>query len=115
MKMSEYKLIAEEGYNEGYYWDQRYCFELDGKRYILAVVGSCSGYIPNRGEIMEVESDESLNILLKDWDIDKMDKPGDLTEKDAIQYVKRLKDSGTEKGEAFTLWSEDVEHVDKKA
>ena len=115
MKMSEYKLIAEEGYNDGYYWDQRYCFELDGKRYILADVGSCSGYIPNRGEIMEVESDESLNILLKGWDIDKMDKPGDLTEKDAIQYVKQLKDSGTEKGEAFTLWSEDVEHIDKKA
>ena len=115
MKMSEYKLIAEEGYNDGYYWDTRYCFELDGKRYILADVGSCSGYIPNRGEIMEVESDESLNILLKDWDIDKMDKPGDLTEKDAIQYVKQLKDSGTEKGEAFTLWSEDVEHIDKKA
>ena len=115
MEMSEYKWIAEEGYNDGYYWDQRYCFELDGKRYILADVGSCSGYIPNRGEIMEVESDESLNILLKDWDIDKMDKPGDLTEKDAIQYVKQLKDSGTEKGEAFTLWSEDVEHIDKKA
>ena len=107
MKMSEYKLIAVEGYDDGWYWDTRYCFELDGKRYILVDVGSCSGYIPNRGEIMEVESDESLNILLKGWDIDKMDKPGDLTEKDAIQYVKQLKDSGTEKGEAFTLWSED--------
>ena len=105
MKMSEYKLIAEEGYNDGYYWDQRYCFELDGKRYILVDVGSLSGYISNHGEIMEVENDESLDILLKDWDIDKMDKPGDLDEKDAVQYVKQLKESGTEAGEAFELWS----------
>ena len=107
MKMSEYKLIAEEGYNDGYYWDQRYCFELDGKRYILVDVGSLSGYISNHGEIMEVENDESLDILLKDWDIDNMDEPGSLTEKDAIQYVKQLKESGTKAGESFELWSED--------
>ena len=105
MKMSEYKLIAEEGYNDGYYWDQRYCFELDGKRYILVDVGSLSGYISNHGEIMEVENDESLDILLKDWDIDKMDKPHDLTEEDAIQYVKQLKESGIQAGESFELWS----------
>lgn len=107
MKMSEYKLIAKEGYNDGWYWDQRYCFELDGKRYILADVGSGSGYIPNRGEIMEVENDESLDILLKDWDINKMDIPHDLVEEDAIQYVKQLKESGAKAGESFELWSED--------
>ena len=106
MKMSEYKLIAEEGYNDGWYWDTRYCFELDGKRYILADVGSGSGYIPNRGEIMEVENDESLDILLKDWDIDEMNRPSNLTEKDAIQYVKQLKESGTNAGESFALWSD---------
>lgn len=105
--MSEYKLIKKEGYNDGWYWDQRYCFELDGKRYILIDVGSGSGYIPNRGEIMEVENDESLDILLKDWDIDKIDEPHDLDEKDAIQYVKQLKESGTEAGESFELWSYD--------
>ena len=107
--MSEYKLIAVEGYDDGYYWDTRYCFELDGKRYILADVGSCSGYIPNRREIMEVENDESLDILLKDWDIDsdRMDRPGNLTEKDAIQYVKQLKESGTKAGDSFVLWSDD--------
>ena len=105
--MSEYKLSKKERYNDGYYWDTRYCFELDGKRYILVDVGSCSGYIPNRGEIMEVENDESLDILLKDWDIDKMDKPRGLTEKDAIQYVKQLKESGIQAGESFELWSYD--------
>ena len=105
--MSEYKLIAEEGYNDGYYWDMRYCFELDGKRYILVDVGSLSGYISNRGEIMEVENDENLDILLKNWDIDKPDEPGNLTEKDAIQYVKQLKESGTKPGESFELWSDD--------
>ena len=105
--MSEYKLIAEEGYSDGYYWDQRYCFELDGKRYILVDVGSLSGYIPNHGEIMEVENDESLDILLKDWDIDEMNRPSNLTEKDAIQYVKQLKESGTKVGESFELWSDD--------
>jgi hypothetical protein len=60
---------------------------------------------------MEVGNDENLNILLKDWDIwdiDRIDTPKDLSKEDAIQYVKRLKDSGTEKGEAFTLWSEDI-------
>lgn len=105
--MSEYKLIAEEGYNDGWYWDQRYCFELDGKRYILVNVGSWSGYISNHGEIMEVENDESLDILLKDWDIDKMDEPHDLVEEDAIQYVKQLKESGAKAGESFELWSDD--------
>ena len=105
--MSEYKLIKKEGYNDGYYWDTRYCFELDGKRYIFTDIGSGSGYIPNCGEIMEVENDESLNILLKDWDIDNMDEePDNLTEKDAIQYVKQLKDSGTKAGESFELWSD---------
>lgn len=89
--MSEYKLIKKEGYNDGYYWDTRYCFELDGKRYILVDVGSLSGYIPNHGEIMEVENDESLDILLKDWDIDKMDKPGDLTEKRRNSICKAIK------------------------
>lgn len=106
MSISDYKLIKKEGYNDGYYWDTRYCFELNGMRYILTDVGSCSGYIPNRGEIMEVENDENLDMLLKDWDIDKIAVPEDLSKEDAIQYVKLLKDSGTEKGEAFTLWSE---------
>ena len=105
--MSEYKLIKKEGYDDGCYWDTRYCFELDGKRYIFTDIGSGSGYTPNCGEIMEVGNDENLDILLKDWDIDKMDKPGDLTEKDAIQYVKQLKESGTKAGESFELWSDD--------
>ena len=105
--MSEYKLIKKEGYNDGYYWDTRYCFELNGSRYIFTDVGSGSGYIPNRGEIMEVENDENLDMLLKDWDINKIDVPNDLSKEDAIQYVKRLKDSGTERGEAFVLWSDD--------
>ena len=48
-----------------------------------------------------------LDMLLKDWDIDKTDVPNDLSKEDAIQYVKRLKDSGTERGEAFVLWSYD--------
>ena len=103
--MSEYKLIAVEGYDDGWYWDTRYCFELDGKRYILLDVGSRSGYIPNHGEIMEVENDESLDLLLKGWDTDTIDKH--LTEKDAIQYVKQLKESGTKAGESFVLWSDD--------
>lgn len=103
--MSEYKLIAAEGYDDGWYWDTRYCFELDGKRYILADVGSYSGYIPNRREIMEVENDQNLDLLLKGWDSDTIDNP--LTEKDAIQYVKQLKESGTKAGESFVLWSDD--------
>ena len=103
--MSEYKLIAVEGYDDGWYWDTRYCFELDGKRYILADVGSLSGYIPNHGEIMEVENDESLDLLLKGWDSDTIDRQ--LTEKDAIQYVKQLKESGTKAGDSFVLWSDD--------
>lgn len=105
--MSEYKLIAEEGYNDGYYWDERYCFELDGKRYIFTDIGSGSGWISNCGEIMEVENDENLDMLLKDWDIDKTDKPCDLAEEDAIKFVKQLKESGTKAGESFELWSYD--------
>ena len=103
--MSEYKLIAAEGYDDGWYWDTRYCFELDGKRYILVDVGSMSGYIPNHREIMEVENYESLDLLLKGWDNDTIDNP--LTEKDAIQYVKQLKESGTKAGDSFVLWSDD--------
>ena len=105
--MSEYKLIAKGGYDDGYYWDIRYCFELNGKRYIFINVGSSLGYISCSGEIMEVGNDENLDILLKDWDIDKIDTPKNLSKEDAIRYVKQLKDSGTEKGEAFVLWSDD--------
>lgn len=108
MSISDYKLIAKEGYTDGYYWDTRYCFELNGTRYILTDVGSGSGYIPCRGEIMEVENDENLDMLLKDWSVNKIiGVPEDLSEEDAIKYVKQLKDSGTEKGEAFVLWSHD--------
>ena len=56
---------------------------------------------------MEVENDENLDMLLKDWDIDKTDKACDLAEEDAIQYVKQLKESGTKAGESFELWSDD--------
>lgn len=110
--MNEYKLIAKEGYDDGYYWDTRYCFELDGKRYIFIDVGSGSGYYPCRGEIMEVKNDENLDILLKDWDIDKLNKPCELSKEDAIQYVKQLKDFGTAKGEAFILWRDDEDEYE---
>ena len=86
--MSEYKLIKKEGYNDGYYWDTRYCFELDGKRYIFTDIGSGSGYIPNCGEIMEVENDENLDMLLKDWSVSNIYEPDDLTKEEAIQHVK---------------------------
>ena len=105
--MSEYKLIAKEGYDDGYYWDTRFCFELDGKRYIYVDIGSSSGYIPNSGEIMEVKNDENLDMLLKDWSTDKIDEPEDLPEKDAIQYVEQLILSGNKVGEALELWSDD--------
>ena len=104
--MSEYKIIAKEGYDDGYYWDMRYCFELDGKRYIFANVGSGSGYIPCSGEIMEVGNDENLDILLKDWNTINIKEPYNLTKKKAIQYVQRLKESETKIGETFKLWGD---------
>ena len=105
--MSRYKLIAKEGYDDGYYWDTRFCFELDGKRYIYVDIGSGSGYIPNSGEIMEVKNDENLDMLLKDWSANKIDEPEDLSEEAAIQYVEQLILSGNKVGEALELWSED--------
>ena len=105
--MSEYKIIAKEGYDDGCYWDMRYCFELNGKRYIFTDVGSGSGYIPCSGEIMEVKNDENLDILLKDWDTSNIKEPDNLTKEDAIQYVERLKDSGTKAEEVLELWSDD--------
>ena len=107
MSISDYKLIGKEGYDDGCYWDMRYCFELDEKKYIFTDIGSYSGYIPCSGEIMEVGNDEDLDILLKDWDTSNIKEPDNLTEEKAIQYVKQLKDSGTAKGEAFVLWNED--------
>lgn len=105
--MSEYKIIAKEGYDDGYYWDMRYCFELNGKRYVFTDIGSGSGYIPGSREIMEVGNDENLDILLKDWDTSNIKEPDNLTKEEAIQYVQRLKESGTKVGEAFELWSND--------
>ena len=104
--MNEYKIIAKEGYDDGYYWDTRYCFELNGQRYIFTDVGSGSGYIPCSGEIMEVGNDENLDILLKDWDASNIYKPADLTKEDAIQYVQRLKESGIKIGETFKMWGD---------
>lgn len=105
--MSEYKIIGKEGYDDGYYWDVRYCFELNRKRYIFTDIGSGSGYIPCSGEIMEIGNDENLDILLKDWDTSNIKEPDNLTEEETIQYVKQLKESGTKVGEAFELWSND--------
>ena len=39
---------------------------------------------------MEVGNDENLDMLLKDWDIDRINTPKDLSKEDAIQYVKQL-------------------------
>lgn len=107
--MSEYKLISKEGYSDGYYWDTRYCFELDGKRYILIDTGSLSGYYPCYGEIIEVKSNENLDTLLKNWCAEGIDEPDDLSEEDAIQYVKRLNKSETKPGESFELWNDEDE------
>ena len=100
-----YKLIAKEGYNDGYYWDMRYCFELDGKRYILTDIGSGSGYIPCSADIMETKN--SLDMLLKDWTADNIDEPDDLLEETAIQYVKQLNSSGIKPGEVLELWNDE--------
>ena len=48
---------------------------------------------------MEVGNDENLDILLKYWDTSNIKELDNLTEEKAIQYVKQLKDSGTEKRE----------------
>jgi hydroxymethylpyrimidine pyrophosphatase-like HAD family hydrolase len=104
--MSKYRLIKKAGYNDGYYWNTRYCFELDGKRYIFTDIGSSSGYVPRIRDIMEVKNDENLDMLLKDWDIWDI-TPKDLSKEDAIQYVKQLKYSETKIGKAFELWSDD--------
>ena len=104
--MGEYKLIAKEGYNDGYYWDMRYLFELDGKRYIFTDIGSGSGYIPCSADIMETKNNESLDMLLKDWTADNIDEPDELPEVAAIGYVKRLKESGIKPGEVLELWND---------
>ena len=39
---------------------------------------------PTRGKITEVENDENLDMLLKDWDIDKINKPDDLSMEDDL-------------------------------
>ena len=103
--MGEYKLIAKEGYNDGYYWDMRYCFELDGKRYIFTSIGSGSGYIPCSADIMETKN--SLDMLLKDWTADNIDEPDDLPEETAIQYVRQLNSSGIKPGEVLELWNDE--------
>ena len=107
--MSKYKLIKKEGYDDGYYWDKRYCFELDGKRYIFTDIGSFSGYIPCSRDIMEVKSDENLDILLKNWSAEGIEEPDYLSEEYAIQCVEQLKDSGTKAGESFELWNDEDE------
>ena len=103
--MGEYKLIAKEGYNDGYYWDMRYCFELNGKRYIFTSIGSGSGYIPCSADIMETKN--SLDMLLKDWTADNIDEPDDLPEETAIQYVRQLNSSGIKPGEVLELWHDE--------
>ena len=75
--MSENKLIKKEGCDG----DTRYCFKLYGKKYIFIDIGSGSTC---RGEIIEVENDKNLDMLLKDWDVDKIDTPEDLPKEDAI-------------------------------
>lgn len=66
MENESFKVLAKEGYNDGYYWDMRFLFECDGVRYILIDVGSGSGYIPMFTSI-KYAPDISLDDLLKDW------------------------------------------------
>ena len=108
--MSEYKLIAKEGYDDGYYWDTRFCFELDGKRYIYVDIGSGSGYIPNSGEIMEVKNDENLDMLLKDWSTDKIDEPEDLPE-NAASMIRQRTGHKLDEWNAFVEILKDLPYV----
>lgn len=64
--MEKFKVLAREGYDDGYYWDMRFLFECDGVRYILIDVGSGSGYIPVYQSI-KYAPNEGLDTLLKDW------------------------------------------------
>lgn len=66
MENESFKVLAKEGYNDGYYWDMRFLFECDGVRYILIDVGSGSGYISTFKSIKSAP-DISLDDLLKDW------------------------------------------------
>lgn len=54
------KALAEDlavtgisGYNDGYYWDERYLVEYKGEKYTYVNVGSGSGYIPNHIGILK--------------------------------------------------------------
>lgn len=94
--MENFKVLAREGYNDGYYWDMRFLFECDGVRYILIDVGSGSGYIPMVQSIMRAPN-EDLDTLLKDWPDQKsllVDEDIILDERFARDMIKDLVESG---------------------
>lgn len=43
------------GSDDGYYWDKEYFLVIDNKPYILLVIGSGSGWIPDENSLKQVD------------------------------------------------------------
>lgn len=96
------KIIATEGYDDGYYWDKRFIFECNNKKYIHFDGGSGSGYYPCVGIIRYFEPNQEF---LKDW---KPEFVYDVGAKDddyswLAMYANKLDASGKDE---LVLWND---------
>ena len=89
MKMDDFRVIATEGYNDGYYWDYRIWFEYGNNSYTYIDYGSCSGYIPCHEAITK----NVMDLLEGDRD-PRFSANVSIDKEKLINYAERLNASG---------------------
>lgn len=92
------------GYNDGYYWDERYLVEYKGEKYTYVDVGSGSGYIHNHVGILKGDP-EMLEGMRDDKNkYDPVLAPGDRSK---IEIIKAILELELSEEDEYTIYDED--------
>lgn len=92
------------GYNDGYYWDERYLVEYKGEKYTYVNVGSGSGYVHTHIGILKGDPEMLEGIRYDKNKYDPVLPPGDRMRVEIIAGILELELSGEEE---YTIYDED--------
>lgn len=105
------KVLAEglavtgiSGYNDGYYWDERYVVEYKGEKYTYVNVGSGSGYIHTHVGILKGDPDMLEGTRADEYKYDPVPTIGDERKVEIIKAILELELSDEDE---YTIYDED--------
>jgi hypothetical protein len=98
------KVTGISGYNDGFYWDERYLVEYKGEKYTYVNVGSGSGYIHNHVGILKGDP-EMLEGTRDDGNkYDPVLPPG---YGERVEIIKAILELELSEDDEYTIYDED--------